>query len=125
MPPDTQKDLLALHRRHKEFFGEDGPPETRRIHDIEQDQAAASLIEQRRISLRDGEELLSSFRLMAPCFPFVQIPQDATVPSLSKSSPFLLLAILTSASIKDPPLYHQMVSQALEADVSLSSGFRC
>ncbi|TVY94479.1 hypothetical protein LAWI1_G001210 [Lachnellula willkommii] len=108
LPPDTQKDLLALHRRHKEFFGEDGPPETRRIHDIEQDQAAASLIEQRRISLRDGEELLSSFRLMAPCFPFVQIPQNATVPSLSKSSPFLLMAILTSASIKDPPLYHQM-----------------
>ncbi|TVY30151.1 hypothetical protein LHYA1_G001118 [Lachnellula hyalina] len=108
LPPDTQKDLLALHRRHKEFFGEDGPPETKRIHDIEQVQSASSLIEQRRISLLDGEELLSTFRLMAPCFPFVQVSQDATVPSLSKSSPFLLLAILTSASIKDPPLYHQM-----------------
>lgn len=106
--PDTRKDLLALHRRHKEFLGEDGPQETRRPHDSQQPQASSIVIEQRKISLSDGEELLSIFRLKAPFFPFVNIAEDATVPSLSKSSPFLLLAILTSAAIKDPPLYHQM-----------------
>jgi hypothetical protein len=100
--------MLALYRRHKEFFGEDGPPEIRQTHDSQQLQASSSLIEQRKITLSDGEELLSAFRLKAPFFPFVDIPSDATVPSLSKSSPFLLLAILTSASIKDPHLYHQM-----------------
>jgi hypothetical protein len=45
---------------------------------------------------------------MAPTFPFVHIPVEATVPSLSRSSPFLLLAILTTASIRDQPLYLQM-----------------
>jgi len=106
--PDTRKDILALHRRHKEFFGEDGP-EMKRIQDsYQQAHQASLLIEQRKISLSDAEELLSAFRLKASFFPFVNIPEDATIPSLSKASPFLLLAILTIASIKDPQLFHQM-----------------
>ncbi|TVY71335.1 hypothetical protein LSUE1_G008616 [Lachnellula suecica] len=107
--PDTRKDILALHRRHKEFFGEDGPSESRGSQNSsDQLQTGPLLIEQRKISLSDSQELLSIFRLKAPFFPFVDIPIDATVPSLSKSSPFLLLAVLTCASIKDAQLFTQM-----------------
>ena len=67
-----------------------------------------AIIEHRKVTLEQAEQLLSSFRRMAPHFPFVQIPEDATVPSLSRMSPFLLLAILTTASLRDPPLHHQM-----------------
>jgi hypothetical protein len=67
-----------------------------------------TIIERRKITLDEAEKLLSSFRRRAPYFPFVQIPADATVPSLSRTSPFLLLAILTTASIRDPALCHQM-----------------
>ncbi len=45
---------------------------------------------------------------MAPYFPFIQIPVESNVPSLSRTSPFLLLAVLTTASIGEPMLYHQM-----------------
>jgi hypothetical protein len=38
----------------------------------------------------------------------VDIPPDATVPQLSRTSPFLLLAIMNSAAIDDPHLYHQI-----------------
>lgn len=36
------------------------------------------------------------------------IPPDATVQSLARNSPFLLLAILTSSALMDPPLRHQL-----------------
>ncbi|KAL9942834.1 hypothetical protein ACHAQF_000743 [Verticillium nonalfalfae] len=42
--------------------------------------------------------LLTSFRRMLPHFPCIVLPDDATVPSLAKSRPFVLLAILSVAS---------------------------
>ncbi len=71
-------------------------------------QQRPTIIEGRKVTLDQAEKLLSSFRQQSPYFPFVQIPVEATVPSLSRTSPFLLLAILTTASIRDPPLYHQL-----------------
>ncbi|KAM0322718.1 hypothetical protein ACHAQA_009309 [Verticillium albo-atrum] len=43
-------------------------------------------------------DLLTSFRRMLPHFPCIVLPEDATVPSLAKSRPFVLLAILSVAS---------------------------
>ncbi|KAH8591825.1 hypothetical protein B0O99DRAFT_266476 [Bisporella sp. PMI_857] len=45
---------------------------------------------------------------MQSLFPFVVVSGDATVPYLSRTSPFLLLAILTVASSMDPQLRHQI-----------------
>lgn len=67
-----------------------------------------AVIEQRKIDLKQAEVLLSAFRHKAPLFPFVIIPEKATVSSLSRNSPFLLLAILTVASGMDTPLSHQL-----------------
>jgi hypothetical protein len=89
-------------------FGHTDPLEIEQSHGSRSTQKSPAVIERRKVTLDQAEKLLSSFRLMAPYFPFVQIPDDATVPSLSRASPFLLLAILTSASIREPSLYHQL-----------------
>jgi hypothetical protein len=63
---------------------------------------------QRSLSIDQAEELLCHFRKMAPLFPFVIIPEDGTVKSLSRTSPFLLLAILASASSNDVQLHNAL-----------------
>ncbi|KAK0121832.1 hypothetical protein ONS95_010113 [Cadophora gregata] len=67
-----------------------------------------TIVEKRKVTLKQAEELLAKYREKASFFPFVKIAPDATVPSLSRTSPFLLLAILTSASIQDRLLHHQI-----------------
>lgn len=63
---------------------------------------------QRSLSIDEAEKLLSFFRKMAPLFPFVVVPEGETVKSLSRTSPFLLLAILASASMHDVQLHHAL-----------------
>jgi hypothetical protein len=107
LQPDANKDVVALHDHHKDFFGDPG-----HRHSSEDSQQSTlsrpSIIEQRKLSLAEAQDLLNLYRERASSFPFVYIPPNATVPSLARTSPFLLLAILTSASIGDLPLYHQM-----------------
>lgn len=65
---------------------------------------------QRNLSIDEAEKLLLTFRGMANLFPFVVISESDTVESMSRHSPFLLLAILTSASFDDAQL-HQGLDQ--------------
>lgn len=51
-----------------------------------------------QFNLDSAEKLLQTFRIMLKHFPCVALPPDATVMSLSKTKPFLLLAILSTAS---------------------------
>ncbi|KAK0382447.1 hypothetical protein CLIM01_00260 [Colletotrichum limetticola] len=51
-----------------------------------------------QFNLDSAEKLLSTFRVMLKHFPCVALPPDATVTSLSKTKPFMLLAILSTAS---------------------------
>jgi hypothetical protein len=51
-----------------------------------------------QFSLASAESLLEHFRSMLTYLPCVEIPRDTTVQSLASAKPFLLLAILTSAS---------------------------
>jgi hypothetical protein len=100
---NSLKDVQELYDHHKQFFGEDDPAF----------EAAASddlpnLIDQRKLSLKEAELLLSAFREKALMFPFVVVPPEATVPSLARHSPFQLLAILTAASNSDPLLRRQL-----------------
>lgn len=103
---------MALHDHHKDFFGDEDSADLGQRHSSEESHQIAqprqSLIEQRKLSLKEAEELLALYRKRASSFPFVYILENATVSSLARTSPFLLLAVLTSASIGDLPLYHQM-----------------
>jgi hypothetical protein len=105
---DSREDVEALHEHHLQFFGHSDPEEVKQSHSSRGTPPHPATIEQRKVTLDHAENLLSSFRRMAKYFPFVQIASESTVPSLSRTSPFLLLAVLTTASIADPPLYHQM-----------------
>ncbi|KAL0937637.1 zn 2cys6 transcription factor [Colletotrichum truncatum] len=51
-----------------------------------------------QFNLDSAEKLLQTFRGMLKSFPCIALPPDATVMSLSKTKPFLLLAILSTAS---------------------------
>jgi hypothetical protein len=93
-----------LHEHHKRVLGDEdadhGSQSAR--------ESRLEVIEPRTLDFKEAETLLSAFRHKAPLFPFVVIPDDATVSSLSRTSPFLLLAILTVASGMDTPLNYQM-----------------
>ena len=51
-----------------------------------------------QFNLSSAESLLKTFHSMIPRLPCVSIPQDVTIPMLAATKPFLLLAILASAS---------------------------
>ncbi|KAJ2901846.1 zn 2cys6 transcription factor [Zalerion maritima] len=51
-----------------------------------------------QFNLESAQSLLETFRTMLPFFPVFPLPAEATVGSLSKSSPFVLLAMLAAAS---------------------------
>lgn len=108
--PDTRKDLLTLQRHHLNVLeteeNEQLPLESSA--DLAHEDAVQTVIEKRKLTLKQAERLLLKFRSMATFFPFVEIPPRATVPVLSRSSPFLLLAVLTVASIDDLFLHRQI-----------------
>lgn len=107
--PDNREGLVSLHQRHQALFIDQNPDESK--HTTQEPDIPLSgplSIEKRQISLHEAEKLLSAFRSKAGFFPYVDISQEATVPSLSRKSPFLLLAILTSSSIRYPKLYPQI-----------------
>lgn len=65
-------------------------------------------IEKQIISIDKARKLLARYRHREAYFPFVLVPQEATVQSLARSSPFLLLSILTTAAYSEPLFYHQL-----------------
>ncbi|KAJ5107989.1 hypothetical protein N7456_004664 [Penicillium angulare] len=56
------------------------------------------------ITYNEANQLLDSYRTTIPCFPFVQIPKDATVDNLRSERPFLLFSILFVSSFRNVPL---------------------
>jgi hypothetical protein len=106
--PDVSKDLEALQYHHKGLFDDEDSADLKSEEDHAPSTQTFDVVEQRKITLNDAEKLLEYYRIKASFFPFVRIENGSTVRSLARTSPFLLLAILTSASIKDPPLFHQM-----------------
>jgi hypothetical protein len=106
--PDSGADVEELFQHHKGMFADDEGKDSQHGEPGDQPRERMSLIEQRKIDRKQAEQLLLAFRNKAPFFPFVHIPLEVTVPSLSRNSPFLLLAILTVASSPDPKLHHQM-----------------
>ena len=109
--PDVQGNISELHDHHKQFFDVDDSdcPVSRAAQEKSSPaQGAQPLIQQRKVTLNQAEKLLTAFKKKAHFFPFVQISDEATVPSLSRTTPFLLLAMLSAASMSDPQLNYQI-----------------
>jgi hypothetical protein len=104
--PDSGADVEELYEHHKTFFANSDDEKPR--DGWSDSKARMPLILQRNIDRKEAERLLLAFRNKAQFFPFVEIPLEATVSSLARHSPFLLLAILTVASSPDPKLHHQI-----------------
>lgn len=102
--PNSSRDVAELHEHHKHYFGDDTPLDS----NDSTRSSPSPIVLQRRITRPEAEQLLLSFRGKAQFFPFVLISSKATIPSLSRTSPFLLLAILTTAALKEPLLHHQL-----------------
>jgi hypothetical protein len=122
LPPlDSRDNVSQIHKHHQEAFQKflptdnpgtfpvtpattvQTPPSTRN------DEAT---LEQgpthRNITIDQAEELLQGFHGMKNFFPFVAVPEEATIKSLSRNSPFLLLAMLCAASVKDIQLVNHL-----------------
>ncbi|KAL3470435.1 hypothetical protein BJX99DRAFT_267450 [Aspergillus californicus] len=56
------------------------------------------------IGMREADKLLSLFRQRKVYFPFIDIPENTSAPSMAVHQPFLLLAVLTVSSSRMPRL---------------------
>jgi hypothetical protein len=120
LPPlDSREDVSQIHMHHQEVFQKLLPTENQSSFPITPDTTAQTpqstrndeaALEQgpthRNITIDQAEELLQQFHGIKHFFPFVVIPEEATIKSLSRNSPFLLLAMLCAASKKDIQLVY-------------------
>ena len=113
--------LAALEQHHQDVFDQLLPPTSQNVLPATsgtsaqtcQSQSASvagleQVTKQQLLTIDQAEKLLQYFSENGRFFPFVVLPQDATVKSLSRKSPFLLLAILTAASAADIQLNYQL-----------------
>jgi branched-subunit amino acid transport protein AzlD len=61
---------------------------------------------QRSLSIMEAKKLLKVYQSMSKLFPFVVVPETETVQSMSRHSPFLLMAILSAACNQDMQLHN-------------------
>jgi hypothetical protein len=122
LPPlDSRDSVSQLHLHHQEAFQKLLPTDNQRPFPItpattvqtpQSTRNNKPEIEQgpthRSITINQAEELLQGFHGIKHFFPFVVIPEDASIKSLSRNSPFLLLAMLCAASAKDIQLVYQL-----------------
>ncbi|EDO03880.1 hypothetical protein SS1G_06361 [Sclerotinia sclerotiorum 1980 UF-70] len=92
---------------HKQIFKDDNPLSPTPLKEIPLP-LPSKYIPGRKLTLSQATHLLNSYIPKLPFFPFVTLPANPTIPTLSQQSPFLLLAILTTAAIPHPYLHHQL-----------------
>ncbi|KAH6986653.1 hypothetical protein EDB80DRAFT_181444 [Ilyonectria destructans] len=111
-PPEVDENFDALRNTHAQFIENIFPsepdsdfndltsspmtcfptPPSSHSHSIQ------SLHAKPQFNLESADDLLSSFRVMLPYFPCIDLKPEVTVLSLAASRPFVLLAILAAAS---------------------------
>ena len=80
-------------------------PSLEALDDLEMETTVAhNLFTRGILTFEKANVLLSIFRNMSIYFPFVLIPIDATVQSMSEERPFFFLAVMATASSEDKPL---------------------
>lgn len=104
---DSTKDAEILQSHHKQIFKDDNPLSPTPLKEIPLP-LPSKYIPGRKLTLSQATHLLNSYIPKLPFFPFVTLPANPTIPTLSQQSPFLLLAILTTAAIPHPYLHHQL-----------------
>ncbi|CCD55240.1 hypothetical protein BofuT4_P156360.1 [Botrytis cinerea T4] len=103
---DSAKDTETLQSHHKRVFKDDksrSPTPVKSALPL-----PSKYISARKLTLSQATHLLNSYIPKLPFFPFVTLPANPTIRTLSQQSPFLLLAILTTAAIPHPYLHHQL-----------------
>ncbi|TGO84269.1 hypothetical protein BPOR_0525g00010, partial [Botrytis porri] len=103
---DPAKDTDILQNHHKRVFKDDksqSPPPLKDALPV-----PLKYISGRKLTLSQATHLLNSYIPKLPFFPFVTLPANPTIRTLSQQSPFLLLAILTTAATPHPYLHHQL-----------------
>ncbi|ATZ52186.1 hypothetical protein BCIN_07g06800 [Botrytis cinerea B05.10] len=103
---DSAKDTETLQSHHKRVFKDDksrSPTPVKNALPL-----PSKYISARKLTLSQATHLLNSYIPKLPFFPFVTLPANPTIRTLSQQSPFLLLAILTTAAIPHPYLHHQL-----------------
>lgn len=122
LPPlDSRDNVLQIHMHHQEVFQRLLPtdnPGTFPVTPATMEQTPSSTRNDkvalepgpthRSITINQAEELLQGFHGMKHFFPFVVVPEEATIKSLSRNSPFLLLTMLCAASAKDIQLVNHL-----------------
>ncbi|KAJ8060832.1 hypothetical protein OCU04_009916 [Sclerotinia nivalis] len=104
---DSTKDTELLQSHHKQIFKDDNPRSPTPLKEILLP-LPSKYIPGRKLTLSQATHLLNSYTPKLPFFPFVTLPANSTIPTLSQQFPFLLLAILTTAAIPYPYLHHQL-----------------
>jgi hypothetical protein len=101
--------LIKRHQKYLSVLAEGSNPADSYVGQVtssRSDEARPSLSHSRtvkspKLTMQRASMLLSQFHRMSPSFPFISVPQNITVQKMSVERPFLLLAILTVASMSD------------------------
>ncbi len=122
LPPlDSRDNVSQIHMHHQQMFQKllptddqcnfpitpattVQPPQSTRNDEVGLEQGPSHHC----VTIDQAEELLQEFQGINHFFPFVVVPKEATIKSLSRKSPFLLLAMLCAASAKDIQLVYQL-----------------
>ena len=104
----TPVPVVAASARHAlqspKFDGNDGEFDDQSSSSSLDSVAIEALLDRGILSVDECDLCLASFREMNSYFPFVIISPRATVPSMVRESPFLLLAVLATASLANKSL---------------------
>ncbi|KAM3068537.1 hypothetical protein ACMFMG_011068 [Clarireedia jacksonii] len=103
---DPTKDIEELQNHHNNVLSETDLPSTTSLKDGPS--STPHYLAGRKITLTQATHLLYTFLPKLSFFPFITLPTNPKISTLSKTSPFLLLAILTVSSIPHPYLHHQI-----------------
>ncbi|TGO35324.1 hypothetical protein BHYA_0162g00120 [Botrytis hyacinthi] len=103
---DSVKDTEILRNHHERVFKQDKSRSPTPLKDALP--VPSKYISGRKLTLSQATHLLDSYIPKLPFFPFVTLPANPTIRTLSHQSPFLLLAILTTAATPHPYLHHQL-----------------
>ena len=103
---DFDEDIDDLESRHKAAFHDEEAAPTKTA--LTRAPSNSVLLKPRKVTLEQAQIWLQTFRHMSRWFPFVVISPESTVSSLSRDSPFILLAILTVTAKSDVNYYFQL-----------------
>ena len=104
---DFIDELDDLEKSHKAAFDQQDTHQSM-VETTTSSSVSPVILKSRQVSLEQAQTWLQTFRRMSLWFPFVTIPPDATVPSLARDVPFVLLSLLTVTAKSDTNYYYQL-----------------